>query len=59
VLDRCLTWDQPAKACVSGLTYIPTIEGFLYLTVVLDLFDRKPIGWSISEGMKASAMVKS
>jgi len=57
VLDRCFTWDQPAKACVSDLTYIPTIEGFLYLTVVLDLFDRKPIGWSISEGMKASETV--
>jgi putative transposase len=39
------------------ITYVPTLEGFLYLTVVLDLFDRKPIGWSISDGMSASKTV--
>ena len=44
-------------ACVSDITYVPTLEGFLYLTVALDLFDRKPIGWSISDGMSASKTV--
>ncbi|AWK05887.1 hypothetical protein HYN56_17290 [Flavobacterium crocinum] len=33
---------------VSDMTYVETEEGWLYLTVVLDLFDRKVIGWSIS-----------
>jgi hypothetical protein len=36
------------------MTSIPSQEGLLYLTVVLDLIDRKPIGWSISEGMKTT-----
>ncbi|WP_317207265.1 IS3 family transposase [Chryseobacterium turcicum] len=33
------------------MTYIQTKEGFLYLTTVIDLYDRKIIGWSLSKGM--------
>nr|WP_312825031.1 IS3 family transposase [Epilithonimonas sp.] len=33
------------------MTYIQTKEGFLYLTTVIDLYDRKIIGWSLSNGM--------
>ena len=35
----------------SDITYIRTNKGWLYLTIVLDLFDRKVIGWSMSERM--------
>lgn len=45
------------KACVSDLTYIPCRNGFLYLTCVLDLFDRKLIEWSMSDRMNASHTV--
>lgn len=38
---------------VSDITYIETDEGWIYLTVVIDLFDRKVIGWSISATMRA------
>lgn len=34
------------------ITYIPTNEGWLYLSVVLDLYSRKVIGWSMSSRMK-------
>lgn len=57
LLNRVFRCDEPSKACVSDLTYIPCTDGFLYLTMVLDLFDRKPIGWSMSENMKASDTV--
>jgi transposase InsO family protein len=36
---------------VSDLTYLRTSEGWRYLTVVLDLFDRKVIGWAFSNAM--------
>ena len=36
---------------VSDITYIHTKEGFLYLTTIIDLYDRKIIGWSLSRGM--------
>lgn len=36
------------KVWVSDTTFIPTQKGWLYLAVVLDLFSRQVIGWSIS-----------
>lgn len=39
---------------VSDLTYIETKEGWSYLTVVIDLFDRKVIGWALSKRMYAT-----
>ena len=38
---------------MSDITYIRTGQGWLYLTNVIDLFDRKVIDWSLSETMKA------
>lgn len=51
VLDRYFTVGQPSKVWVSDITYIQTKEGFLYLTTIIDLYDRKMIGWSLSNGM--------
>lgn len=51
VLDRNFIVDKPSKVWVSDITYIHTKEGFLYLTSVIDLYDRKIIGWSLSSGM--------
>lgn len=39
---------------VSDITYISTKEGWLYLCVVLDLYSRKIVGWSMDDNMKAS-----
>src|SRR5690606_25156201 len=49
-LDRGFAVDQPSKVWVSDITYIQTKEGFLYLTTIIDLYDRKMIGWSLSNG---------
>jgi len=57
LLNRAFNQNEPVKACVSDLTYIPCKDGFLYLTCVLDLFDRKLIGWSISDNMNAASTV--
>lgn len=57
LLNRDFHREEPAITCVSDLTYVPVVDGFIYLTVVLDLFDRKPIGWSIINGMSASQTV--
>jgi transposase InsO family protein len=51
ILDREFKVMGPSKVWVSDITYIHTKEGFLYLTTVIDLYDRKCIGWSISDGM--------
>lgn len=51
ILKREFTVKEPSKAWVSDITYIQTKDGFLYLTIILDLFDRKIIGWSLSNGL--------
>ena len=51
VLNRNFIAEKPAQVWVSDITYIQTREGFLYLTTVMDLYDRKIIGWSLSETM--------
>ena len=51
VLNRNFIADKSSKAWVSDITYIHTKEGFLYLTTIIDLYDRKIIGWSLSKGM--------
>ena len=42
---------------VSDITYIRTGEGWLYLTVIMDLADRKIIGWSMDSSMSAGSTV--
>nr|WP_255710100.1 DDE-type integrase/transposase/recombinase [Pontibacter harenae] len=46
---------KPAERWVSDLTCIKTEEGWLYLTIVLDLADRKVVGWALGETMEAEA----
>ena len=51
VLNREFSVTEPSKVWVSDITYIKVKEGFIYLTTILDLYDRKIIGWSLSNGM--------
>ena len=51
ILNRNFTVEKPSLAWVSDITYIPTQEGWIYLTTVIDLYDRKIIGRSISDNM--------
>ena len=53
LLNREFNPDQQGKVWVSDITYVRTMEGWLYLTVIIDLADRKVIGWSTSKSMKA------
>lgn len=54
ILDRKFEVAEPNKAFVGDITYIWTAEGWLYLAIVLDLFSRRVVGWSMNERMKAS-----
>lgn len=57
LLNREFKVDKQGKVWVSDITYIRTTEGWLYLTVIIDLCDRKVIGWSISSTLKTSETV--
>lgn len=49
VLDRQFDASQPNQKWAGDITYVPTAEGWLYLAIVLDLFSRRVIGWSMSD----------
>jgi putative transposase len=49
ILERSFTVSEPNRVYCSDITYIWTSEGWLYLAVVLDLFSRQVVGWSMSK----------
>jgi transposase InsO family protein len=51
LLNQDFTVNAPDSAWVGDITYIPTDEGWLYLAVLLDLFNREIVGWSASPRM--------
>lgn len=51
ILNREFTVTRPGQVWVSDITYIRTSKGWLYLTVIIDLFDRKVVGWAMSKGL--------
>ena len=46
-LNREFTAQQRNQKWVADITYIATLEGWLYLAAVIDLFTRKVVGWSM------------
>ncbi len=51
LLNQEFTVDAPDRTWVGDITYIHTREGWLYLAVLIDLFNRKVVGWSASSRM--------
>ena len=47
VLDRNFTPEAPNTAWAGDITYVSTMEGWLFLAVVIDLFSRRVIGWAM------------
>ena len=57
VLDRKFVVAAPNQAWTGDLTYIATDEGWLFLAVVIDLFSRKVVGWSMRPDMQRSLVI--
>lgn len=53
LLDRNFTPTAPNQVWTSDITYLWTDEGWLYLAIVLDLFNREVVGWSLKPRMTA------
>jgi putative transposase len=57
LVDRKFTADAPNKLYVADITYIPTWSGFLYLAVVLDVFSRRIVGWSMATHLRTGLVL--
>jgi putative transposase len=59
VLNRNFITQQPDSAWVADITYVPTTQGWLYLAVVIDLFSRRVVGWSMAEHMRVELVLNA
>ena len=56
-LDQDFSVERLGQVWVSDITYIPSTQGWLYLTTIMDLADRQILGWSFSKGMSADETI--
>ncbi len=57
LLSRNFTPEVPNQVWASDITYLWTAEGWLYLAVVIDLFNREVVGWSMKPRMTADIVI--
>ncbi|WP_425537943.1 IS3 family transposase [Myxococcus stipitatus] len=57
LVKRRFEASRPDELWVADITYIPTWAGFLYLAVVLDVWSRKVVGWSMATNLKAELVI--
>jgi putative transposase len=57
LVDRNFTADGPDQLWVAAITYIPAGSNFLYLAVVLDVWQRKVVGWSMAAHLRTELVL--
>lgn len=58
-VNRRFDIEQPNEVWVTDITYIRTHEGWLYLAVVIDLFSRRVIGWSMQNSLHTEVVLQA
>ena len=59
LVERNFTATRPNQVWTADITYCPSKEGYAYLAVVMDIYSRKIVGWSISEKIDTNLVVNS
>ncbi len=59
LLDRDFTASAPNRKWAADITYIPTGEGWVYLSAVMDLYSRRIVGWSMSANIDAELVCEA
>jgi transposase InsO family protein len=59
LLNRDFKALNPGEKWVSDITYLRTTNGWQYLTVIIDLWDRKVIGWNIADDLGTENVCKA
>ena len=58
-LDRQFVVAEPNKVWTTDITYVWTLEGWLYVAIVIDLFSRQVVGWAMADHMRTSLCVSA
>ncbi len=59
ILDRDFTAEAENRKWVSDITYIRTNQGWLYLCIVLDLYSKRVVGWSMDNNLKTDLVLSA
>jgi len=59
LLSRDFTAASPNQKWVADITYIPTLQGWLYLAAVMDLYSRRIVGWATSEHIDSALVISA
>ncbi len=59
LLERNFEADAPDQVWVSDITYIWTVRGWAYLAVIVDLFSRRVVGWSLENHMRTELVLRA
>lgn len=58
-VERQFQAEAPDRIWVADITYVPTWAGFLYLAVVLDVFSRRVVGWSMANHLRTELVLNA
>ena len=56
-VQRCFTAERPDWLWVADITYVPTLAGFLFLAVVMDVFSRRIVGWAMATHLRTELIL--
>ena len=56
-VERQFQADTPDRLWVADVTYVPTWTGFVYLAIVLDVFSRRVVGWSMTHHLRTERVL--
>ena len=59
LVNRKFEADRPDQLWVSDITYVPTLGGFLYLAIVLDVWSRKIVGWAMRPHLQTELVLSA
>ncbi len=59
LLEQNFVAERPDTKWVGDITYVWTMEGWLYLAVILDLYSRQVVGWAMSDRLKSDFVVEA
>jgi putative transposase len=57
LVERKFAADAPDKLWVADITYVPTLAGFLFVAIVLDVFSRRVVGWAMETHLKTELVL--
>jgi putative transposase len=59
LVQRAFAASGPNRLWVADITYIPTLAGFLFLAIVLDVFSRKVVGWAMASHLRTELVLEA